>query len=83
MPLMTSSTTPGTGSSSSSSFWKEKAGARPGRVAGAGGPVRGGYSATTSNQSNFLQSCQPNWIAALYLISKVILEEADEEEGMQ
>ena len=78
---MTSSTTSGAGSSSSSSFWKEKAGARPGRVAGAGGPVRGGYSVTTSNQSNLLLSCQPYWIALL--ISKVIVEEADEGEGMQ
>ena len=32
-------------------------------------------------QSNLLQNCQPYWIALL--ISKVIVEEADEGEGMQ
>ena len=43
MPLMTSSGSGAAGSASSNtqSFWREKSGARPGRVAGAGGPVRG------------------------------------------
>ena len=40
MPLISSN---GNSSTNSSSFWKEKQGARPGKVAGAGGggPVRG------------------------------------------
>jgi len=43
-----------------SSFWKEKTGARPGRVAGAGGPVRvsGGKSEKTGGAANTFQAYQ-------------------------
>jgi len=54
MPLMAN----GSSSGSTNSFWKEKTGARPGRVAGAGGPQRVSSGKSEKGAANTFQAYQ-------------------------